>query len=297
MELRHIHYFLKLADELSFVRAAEKLCISQPPLSRQIKELENEIGAQLFERNNKRVLLTEAGKFYEKEMREIIKNIDRIHIQTKKIGQNQSGEFRIGYVSATYTQDLSALVAFLSSKYPFVNFRLYEVPTVKQKLALEDLKIDLGIVRAPLYSPKIETELWFKDSFSFVFNKNLYPIEKEQDISKMSETTFVYYNKTYAPQYYENLLQIGAYFGFEPKVVHETNTISAIIELVKNGLGVSVVPTTFLKNHSFSELGFIELKSVNLFTEILFATPKELHSEIAFKAIAFLKEKKQQEFN
>ena len=84
MELRHLKYFLKLAEELSFIRAAEKLFISQPPLSRQIKELETEIGAQLFERNNKRVALTEAGKFYEKEMREVFKNIERINIKTKK---------------------------------------------------------------------------------------------------------------------------------------------------------------------------------------------------------------------
>lgn len=297
MELRHLKYFLRLAEELSFVRAAEKLFISQPPLSRQIKELETEIGAQLFERNNKRVVLTEAGVYYEKEVRDLLKNLERINIQTKKISENVNGEFRIAYISATFTGDISALIAFLSEQYPFVNFRLYEVPTVKQKLAIEDLKIDLGIVRAPLYSPKIETQLWFKDSFSFVFNKNLYSIENEMDISKMSQTTFVFYNKVYAPQYYENLLQICAYFGFAPKVVHETNTISSIIQLVKNGLGVSVVPTTILKSHSFPELGFIELKSINLYTDILLATHKEHTSEIARKAIAFLIEKKQQELD
>ncbi|WP_269226804.1 LysR family transcriptional regulator [Flavobacterium eburneipallidum] len=291
MELRHIKYFLKLAEELSFVRAAEKLFISQPPLSRQIKELETEIGAQLFERNNKRVVLTEAGKFYEKEMREVLKNIERINIKTKKVSENQSGEFRIAYVSSTFSGDISTLIQKLSEQFPYVNFRLYEVPTVKQIKALEEFKIDLGIVRAPLYSPKIETQLWFKDNFSLVFNKNLYSIESEQQIASLSETTFVFFNKDYSPQYYDNLLEICAHFGFAPKVVHESNNISSIIQLVKNGLGVSIVPTTILKSHNYPEIGYIEIKSVNLFTDILLATPKGHSSEIAKTAIEFLKSK------
>lgn len=293
MELRHIKYFLKLAQELSFVRAAEKLFISQPPLSRQIKELETEIGAQLFERNNKRVILTEAGKFYQKEMCEVLKNIERINIQTKKISENQSGEFRIAYVSSTFSGDISDLIQYLSEQYPYVNFRLYEVPTVKQIQALEEFKIDLGIVRAPLYSPKIESQLWFRDSFSLVYNKNMYTIQSEEDIVNLSETTFVFFNKEYAPQYYGYLLEICAHFGFTPKVVHESNTISSIIQLVKNGLGVSIVPTTIIKSHSFPELGFVEIQSLTVFTDILLATPKEHQSEIAQKAIAFLKRKQE----
>ncbi|WPR72156.1 LysR family transcriptional regulator [Flavobacterium sp. NG2] len=289
MELRHLKYFLKLAEELSFVRAAEKLFISQPPLSRQIKELETELGATLFERNNKRVALTEAGKFYEKEVRELIKNLERINTQTKKISENQSGEFRIAYVSSTFSGAISNLVQHLTEQYPYVRFRLYEVPTIKQINAIEDLKIDLGIVRAPLHSPKIATQLWFKDSFSLVFNKNLYIIEKEQDIPTLSESTFVFFNKDYAPQYYENLLQICAHFGFTPKVVHESNNVSSIIQLVKNGLGVSIVPTSILRSHLFPELGCIELKTIPLFTDILLATPKNHVSDISKTAIAFLK--------
>ncbi|WP_348824947.1 LysR family transcriptional regulator [Flavobacterium aestuarii] len=292
MELRHIKYFLKLAEELSFVRAAEKLFISQPPLSRQIKELETEIGAQLFERNNKRVILTEAGKFYEKEMREVLKNIERINIKTKKISENQSGEFRIAYVSSTFSGDISKLLQFLSEKYPFVNFRLYEVPTVKQIAALEDGKIDLGIIRAPLYSSKIDSQLWFKDSFSIVFNRNKYSITTEEELEKLKEATFVFFNKDYAPYFYNVLLQICAQYGFEPKVVHESNNISSIIQLVKNGLGISIVPTAIVKNYNYPELEYVEIKKRFLFTHILLATQKGSQSLIAQTAIEFLKKEK-----
>lgn len=288
MELRHLKYFLKLAEELSFVRAAEKLFISQPPLSRQIKELETEIGAQLFERNNKRVILTEAGKYYQKEIQELVQNLERINLTTKKISENQSGEFRIAYVSSTFSGDISKLLQFLSEKYPFVNFRLYEVPTVKQIKALEEGKIDLGIIRAPLHSPKIESQLWFKDSFSLVFNRKNYTITSEDDFEQLKEATFVFFNKEYSPRYYDNLLEICSRFGFEPKVVHESNNISSIIQLVKNGLGISIVPTNVVKNYNYTELGFVELKKVNLFTDILLVTPKGNQSEISKAAIEFL---------
>lgn len=288
MELRHLKYFLKLAEELSFVRAADKLFISQPPLSRQIKELETELGATLFERNNKRVILTEAGKYYQKEIQELLQNLERINQTTKKISENQSGEFRIAYVSSTFSGDISKLIQFLSNKYPYVNFRLYEVPTVKQIAALEEGKIDFGIIRAPLHSPKIKSKLWFKDSFSLVFNRNRYDIHSEADFTRLKEETFVFFNKDYAPQFYDALLQICAQYGFNPKVVHESNNISSIIQLVKNGLGVSIVPTTIQKTHNFPELEFVELKKTALFTDILLATPKGNPSEIAQEAITFL---------
>ena len=288
MELRHLKYFLKLAEELSFVRAADKLFISQPPLSRQIKELETELGATLFERNNKRVLLTNAGKYYKKEIQELVHNLERINTTAKKISENQSGEFRIAYVSSTFSGDISQLVQFLSEKYPFVNFRLYEVPTVKQIAALEEGKIDFGIIRAPLHSPKIDSQLWFKDSFSIVFNRNKYSICTEEELEKMKEATFVFFNKEYAPYFYNALLQICAQYGFEPKVVHESNNISSIIQLVKNGLGISIVPTAIKKSHNYPELEFVEIKKGMLFTDILLATPKGNQSEIAQTAIAFL---------
>lgn len=292
MELRHLKYFLKLAEELSFVRAADKLFISQPPLSRQIKELETELGATLFERNNKRVVLTDAGKYYQKEIQELVQNLERINMTTKKIHENQSGEFRIAYVSSTFSGDISKLLQFLSEKYPYVNFRLYEVPTVKQITALEEGKIDLGIIRAPLHSPKIDSQLWFKDSFSLVFDRNKYDINSEEDLVHLKEETFVFFNKDYAPYFNDALLQICAHHGFLPKVIHESNNISSIIQMVKNGLGVSIVPTAIKKSHNYPELKFIELKKSALLTNILLATPKENSSEITQKAIEFLKNQK-----
>ena len=288
MELRHLRYFIAIAEELSFIKASEKLFISQPPLSRQIKELEDELGARLFNRNNKRVELTEAGKYFEQQVRQLLLDLDRITLRTKKIGNNISGEFRIAYISSTFSGDIAELIKFLSDKYPYVNFSLYEVPTARQINDLEQGIIDLGIIRAPLKSPNVDTKLWFRDSYSVVFNKQLVNLESEEDIQNMKEETFVFFNKDYAPHYYESLIEICAHYGFVPKVVHESNNISSIIQLVKNGLGASIVPTNILKSHQYPEIGFIELKKENLYTDVLIATQKGKKSEITEAAIEFL---------
>ena len=288
MELRHLKYFLAVAEELNFTKASEKLFISQPPLSRQIMELEEELQARLFNRNNKKVELTEAGKYFEKEVKELFQNLERISLKTKKIAENVSGEFRIAYISSIYSSVISDLIKHLKEQFPFVNFKLFEVSTTKQILALEQGKIDLGIIRSPVKSPKIKSQLWFKDGFSVVYNKSLIQIKSEEDIPKLKDETFVFFNKDYAPHYHEVLLELCAFYGFEPQVVHESNNINSIVQLVKNGLGISIVPSNIAKNNQDAEIGFIELKKVNLFTDVSLITSKEDDSEITKSAVDFL---------
>jgi len=288
MELRHLKYFLKVAEERNFSKAAEKLFISQPPLSRQIKELEEELQARLFERNNKKVELTDAGKYFEMEIRQLMISLEKIKQKAHKIAKNISGEFRIAYISSTFSGIISELIKYLSKKYPFASFKLFEIGTTRQILELEQGQLDLCILRAPLQSAKINTRLWFRDGYSLVYNKNLYKIETDKHIEELSEATFVFFNKDYAPHYHNSLLQICALYGFTPNVVHESNNINSIIQLVRNGLGISIVPASLSKNYTYNELGFKNLKRANLFTEVLIATPKEEQSEIADAAIDFL---------
>ncbi|SFZ92606.1 DNA-binding transcriptional regulator, LysR family [Flaviramulus basaltis] len=287
MELRHLRYFLVVANELNFTRASEKLFISQPPLSRQIKELENEIGVKLFNRNSKKVELTEAGKFFRKEVVNQLQNLESVILKTKKISENISGEYRIGYISSTFSDTITKLIQFLTKKYPYLNIKLYEVSTVKQILALEQSKLDLGIVRAPLVSTKINSKLWFKDSYSLVFNKNKTKVKEIDDISKFRNELFVFFNKDYAPIYYNSLIEICSKYGFVPNIVHESNNINSIIQLVRNGLGVSIVPTSLKKSHIYPELSFLDLDN-NFLTNVLLATPKNDKSQITDSAISFL---------
>ena len=288
MELRHLKYFLAVAEELNFTKAAEKLFISQPPLSRQIMELEEELQARLFIRNNKKVELTEAGKYFENEVREIFQHLERISVKTKKIADNVSGEFRIAYISSIYSSVISDLIKHLKERFPYVNFKLFEVSTTRQITALEQGKIELGIIRSPIKSPKIKSQLWFQDGFSVVYNKSVIQITSEEEIPNLKDETFVFFNKDYAPHYHEVLLELCAFYGFEPKIIHESNNINSIVQLVKNGLGISIVPSNIVKNNKDPEIGFIELKKVKLLTDVSLISSKEDDSEITKAAAAFL---------
>ncbi|HTF82371.1 MAG TPA: LysR family transcriptional regulator [Cytophagales bacterium] len=288
MELRHLKYFIAVAEELNFTKASERLYISQPPLSRQIKELEEELNAQLFKRNNKRVVLTDAGRYFEKEARKLLNSLDEIKIKTRKIAENVSGEFRIAYISSTFSGDISKLLQHLTGLYPYVNFKLYEVPTQKQVLALEHGKLDLGILRAPLYSPKITSKLWFKDTYALVYNKEMLLLHDEGDIKQLKNEAFVFFNKDYAPEYYNSLLEICAVYGFVPNVVHEANNVNSIIQLVRNGIGVSIVPSKISRSHSYPEIGYIDLNAANLYSEVLLATPVDENSPVTQSALSFL---------
>jgi len=182
------------------------------------------------------------------------------------------------------------LLEHLTQLYPYVNFKLFELPTIEQIKALEIGNLDLGILRGPLLSSKIETIRWFKDGYALVYNTKLQVVESEEDIIKLSKANFAFFNKEYAPQYYQSLLEICAKYGFVPNVVHESNNINSIIQLVKKGLGVSILPASIAENYQEEAVGFYPIKKVDLFTEVLLTTPKGISSIITEMAIKKLME-------
>ncbi len=290
MELRHLRYFLAVAQELNFTKAATRLFISQPPLSRQIKELENQIGAQLFERSNKQVALTEAGKYFKEAVTTQLHDLESIMLKTRKISENIHGEYRIAYISSTFSSTLTKLIQFLMKQYPYLTIKLFETSTTKQILALEHNKLDLGILRAPITSTRLQSKLWFTDSYSLVFNNKVTNIEHPKDLEKLSNEVFVFFNKTYAPTYHQALLEICAHYGFTPNIVHESNNVNSIIQLVRNGLGISIVPSSAQKSHQYPEVSFLELDA-QYHTRVLLATPKNEQSPVTDAIESFLLEK------
>ena len=272
MELRHLLYFKTVAEELHFRKAALKLFISQPPLSRQIKELEEELGVQLFQRNNKRVILTDAGAYFKKEVDQLFSRLEESKNLVKEIHGAVSGQLRIGYISSTYQANLVNILKEMHTVFPFVKTRLYEVPTVKQVKALEEGKLDIGIMRAPVNSDKIKVTTLFQDAFAVVM-----PLSSQcfQDMAELatylSSQPFIFFNQDYAPDYYHKLVEICQRLGFYPDVVHEANNVHSILRLVESGLGVSIVPHSLKEHYRYLNLSFFELKHIPIATEVLLA--------------------------
>ncbi|MXV49771.1 LysR family transcriptional regulator [Pedobacter sp. HMF7647] len=274
MELRHLLYFKTVSEELHFRNAATKLFISQPPLSRQIKELEQELGVKLFERNNKRVLLTDAGRYFKKQVDELFATLEESKSIAKQIHENESGELNIGYISSVYQSRLADVLKQLQPVFPFVKTGLYERPTVKQIEALECGQLDVGILRAPVKSDKLVVKTLFFDPF-MVVTPAIDTIDSSNLAAEIKSKPFIFFNQQYAPDYFDKLLEICLRLGFRPDIRHEANNVHSIIRLVEAGLGVSILPASIKEQYKNLKISCFELSQVPVRTEVVLAFRKE----------------------
>lgn len=272
MELRHLRYFLMLAEELHFGKASKRLFISQPPLSRQIKELEQELGATLFFRDNKRVELTDAGRFFLKEAQAIIQKLESAKQQTNQIHHSLAGEIKIGYISSVDKAKLGQLIQNLQDEHPHLQTKIFELRTEKQINALEQGKMDVGIIRAPNSSPLLKTEKLYDDGFCLAFPKK---IGTPTDFSRLDEYPFISYHAHYAPVYHNLMMAFCAQLGFSPTLHHECNNISSILELVHLNAGISVVPLSVQLQYKHLDIHFLNVEDITTKTEILLAYPRK----------------------
>jgi DNA-binding transcriptional LysR family regulator len=272
MELRHLLYFKMVAEELHFRNAARKLFISQPPLSRQIRELEEELGTPLFDRSGKRVILTPAGQYFKKETEEILTRLEESRNRIKQIPKNLCGEFKIGYISSTYHPVLMNTLKEMRNVFPFLSIKLYEVSSQQQIKALEEGKLDIGIIRAPVASVKLKIDTLYEDPFLLVLPEGK---QEFRDLAALgnylSSKAFIFFNKDYAPLYHQKLLEICSRLGFQPEISHEANTVHSILRLVESGAGISILPRSIKEHYPYLKLSYFELKSLPIRTEVVLA--------------------------
>lgn len=283
MELRHLLYFKTVAEHLHFRKAAAELFISQPPLSRQIRELEEELGVQLFVRNNKRVVITDAGKYFKDEVDAIFARLEESKSIVRQIHLSESGELKIGYISSVYEHQLAEVLKSMREVFPYIKTRLYEVPTVKQIEALEQGKLDVGILRTPVHSQKLKLRSLFFDPFTVVIPSAKREFANQKELSGfIKNSPFIFFDKDYAPDYYNKLIEICERMGFKPNIVHEANNVHSILQLIEAGLGVSILPSSLNQQYHALDVSFINLSDIPIATEVVLAY-KESNSNPALK--------------
>src|SRR5919109_2058925 len=163
MELRHLRYFVALAQELSFTRAAERLHVSQPPLSQQIRALEDELGTPLFTRTSRRVELTAAGEVFLEHAKAVLERIEQASSQARAIGAGTSGHLEIGLSGSLLLSPLPRLIASYRRSFPGVAVVLHEITPVAQLVALRERKIDLSFSRTAVDDALFISELAWRD--------------------------------------------------------------------------------------------------------------------------------------
>src|SRR6201996_8732242 len=272
MELRHLLYFKTVAEELHFRNAALKLFISQPPLSRQIKELEDELGAQLFTRKNKRVNLTDAGKYFKEEVDAIFARLEESKSIVQQIHKNESGELKIGYISSVYQSHLADVLITMRDVFPYIKTNLFEIPTLTQIKALEQGTLDVGILRAPVISNQLKVQTLFFDPFMVVIPGAVSKFNTQGDLAGyLKNNPFIFFNKEFAPGYNDKLIEICGRMGFTPEIVHEANNVHSILQLIEAGLGVSILPRSLKQQYGHLKLSFIGLEDIPVNTEVVLA--------------------------
>lgn len=262
IELRHLKYFLAVAEDLHFRKAAERLYISQPGLSRQIKQMEKELGFPLFERTNKKVLLTKPGEYLKKETHLLLKNIDGIMTHAQYLHEGVVGEIKFGYVGSAMQNVLPNLLLNIREKNKNIHFNLKEMENPDQIDALLEQEIDLGFVRLKRVPRGLNIYPVFEDTFSLVLPKDHVINEGNfKNLSQLKKEDFILFEQSYSPDYFDQVMRIFKDSGFLPTISHNTVHAGTIFKLVENNFGVSIVPSALQKGYS-GNIKFIEMKKI-----------------------------------
>ncbi|MFQ6348742.1 LysR substrate-binding domain-containing protein [Pseudomonas sp. R11F] len=249
MELRHLRYFIAVAEELHFGRAAQVLGISQPPLSQQIQALEQEVGARLFERTNRRVELSEAGRLFLQEARLVLAQVDKAADVARRAQSGELGELKIGFTSsAPFNSSIPQAIFAFRQAFPAVHLNLQEMSSTEVAESLVDESIQVGLMRPlPLPDSLGVIEL-MREPLVAVLNAGhplVYGSERGLHLAQLAQEPFVFFPRTYGSGLYAQLLNLARDAGFSPHFAQEAGEAMTIIGLVAAGLGVSVLPASY----------------------------------------------------
>ena len=288
IELRHIRYFLAVAEELHFRKAAEKLFISQPGLSRQIKLLEEELGVVLFERHNRKVSLTNVGKYLKEEFTQQIKTLTNTFDNAKLLQDGKKGELKIGYVGSAMQDVIPNLLLNFEKKHPDILFNLKEIDNQKQVEDLLSFSLDIGFVRLERIPRALEIKTILQENFCLVLPKN-HVVNKNnfKSLTQFKEESFILFDEKYSASYYEKVMQIFDDCDFNPLVSHNTIHSSSIFKLVENNFGISIIPKSLAKKAGY-KIKFIELNMISQKTKLSIIWNKKNGNPILKDILEFL---------
>lgn len=245
MELRHLHYFIVVAEELHFSRAAQRLCISQPPLSQQIRDLEDELGVKLFERTKRQVHLTEAGKVFLERSYGVLAQLEQAIAVTQQIGRGEVGRLAIGFVDTAMYTVLPEILKVFRAQFPAVELRLHELTTAQQIQALHHKQVDIGIVRSAISEQSLSVECFLPESLVLALPQNHpFSAQTKVSLSTLASESFILFPANMGPVFYEQIMNMCQQAGFRPKVAQEAVQMQTIVGLVAAGLGVAIVPAS-----------------------------------------------------
>ena len=247
MELRHLRYFIAVAEELNFSRAAERLHMAQPPLSQQIRNLEEELGVQLVNRDERPIRLTEAGAELFEQASLVLKRLDEIVATVQRIGKGQTGSIRVGFVGSATYDILPEVIRRFRQEYSDVELSLVELRALPQVEKLRHREIDVGFMRLAVEDEAFQCRTILEEPLVVALPEN-HPLAKKTQIKLAAlkgEPFIGFPAATTALGGY--LLKVCKDAGFVANVVQETIEIQTAISLVSAGVGLTLAPASLQK--------------------------------------------------
>lgn len=246
MELRHIRYFVAVAEECHFGRAAQRLHIAQPPLSQQIRQLEAELGVQLLTRSTRRVELTAAGERYLERARAILAAVESAADEASRVAAGQLGRMSLGFIGSSTYELLPRLVRVLRQDFPGIDLELHgEMLTPQQVTGLLDHTLDLGFLRPPVREPGVEFRVLRREPLVAVLPESHRlaggPAVRLADLRDESFITYPSHDRSVVHGAVVDACQRA---GFQPRVGQEVAETSTLVSFVAAGLGVALVPAS-----------------------------------------------------
>jgi DNA-binding transcriptional LysR family regulator len=246
MELRRLRYFVAVAEELNFTRAAERLHIAQPPLSVQIRALEDELGARLFDRDRRRVFLTQAGRHLLERAHSILALVDDTTAEVRFAALGKVGRLQLGYTpSAMFTSWLTLAIKRFRVSHPHVLLTLREMTSLDQINSLHYRTLDAGIARKPdIHAPQgVQFEEWYRAPLMLaVANDHPFTKRRAVRIADLRDQPLIMYPRDSGIGLYWEVIRLCAKAGFRPLIAREALELTTIIGLVDAGVGIAVVP-------------------------------------------------------
>jgi DNA-binding transcriptional LysR family regulator len=249
-DFRQLRYFIAVAEELSFTRAAQRLHLSQPPLSQQIQALEHDLGIRLLERDKRNVTLTEPGKLFLEHARQILAMADDARIQVAEAAAGYSGHLRLAYtVSVSFHPALPQILIRMGQNAPNVRIWLSEMYTEPQFAAIRLGQIDVGLVRdVPSHEDDayaLRVDVIDREPLLLALpDGHRLASRKQLELAEVAGEPFVIQPRELAATLYDRLVQLAAKAGFHPVVRQQAQQLNGLLALVAAGIGLALIPAS-----------------------------------------------------
>lgn len=267
MDLRKLRYFSVLAEEKHFGRAAQRLSLSQPPLSLAIRQLEEEIGARLFERTSRNVSLTAAGVALQREAEVLLRRTEETRLLVKAIADGKEGRLRLGFGSSMLYRGFPKILDAFQAASPDIELSVQELNSTEQVEALQRDEIDLGFIHGREVPDHLDGFRYHAEPFVACVPRD-HPCAGARTLrlSRLRDDEFVLFSRNVSPDYYQSIIATCLSAGFSPRVRHQVRHWLSVVSFVANGLGVALVPST-LKASNMAGAVFVPIREAKILSE------------------------------